>query len=109
MSEPKTKAPPPSRRKAGPWVMPPPWLPPEWEPPDLRAVQQVWAGTASPEQQQRAMRWIAFTLADKDGMGWHPQDAHLADFAAGRRWVGRELTKALMINVAVITGNRENA
>lgn len=99
----------PSRRKEGPWTMQPPWLPPDWQPADLRAVQGLWAGTASAEQQQRAIKWIVFVLADKDGIGWHPQDAHLADFAAGRRWVGREIAKALMINVGLITGNREHA
>ncbi len=97
-------------KRDGPWKLPPPpWVPPEWAPADITAVQALLAGTADAEQQQRAIKWIIFEVGDKDGTGWHPQDPHLAAFAAGRRWVGLQIAKALMINVAAIVRNQEHA
>lgn len=96
----------PSKRDVGPWVLPPPWLPPQYEIADIVAVQACVSGTATDEQQKRAMRWIVEQGCLTYDLGWHPD---LADFAAGRRFVGTQIVKLTKLNVAVLKKKETNA
>lgn len=84
-----------SRRRTGPWVLPPPWLPVEYELADINAIKSVAAGTADADQQKRAFKTIVEKVCMTYDLGWHPQDDHQASFAAGRRFAGTQLVKAL--------------
>jgi len=105
MKEPTPK---PSRRKTGPWVLPPPWLPAEWEMADYYSLKALQAGTATAEQQKRALKWIIVNACATYDLGWHPDGAHQATFAAGRRFPGLQIVTALNTNLSKLR-NTENA
>jgi hypothetical protein len=107
MAEETKKRQPPPKKEPQP-IGHEPWLPPEWEPADATALQALAAGTADANQQKRALKWVIEMGADTYGLGWHPGGANLADFSAGRRFVGLQVVKLLKLNVGLFTGNREN-
>jgi len=82
-----------------PAVAPPPWLPPDYDPADISALQALVKGTASPEQQQRALNWIIYKAADTYGFTYRQNDRDHA-FADGRKFVGQQLVKLLSLNAA---------
>lgn len=57
------------------------------------------AGTATPEQQQRAISWIVLRAAATDDVEYRT-DPHDHAFASGRRFVGLQIRKMQGINVA---------
>jgi hypothetical protein len=75
---------------------------------DLTAVQAVAGGTATPDQQRRAMQWIVESACDTYGLGWHPEGGHAASFVAGRRFGGLQVVKAIKINVGLLKKGGEN-
>lgn len=79
-----------------------PHEPAPYELADLTAVQAVAAGTASADQQKRAMKWIVEKACDTYGLGWHPDGPHAATFVAGRRFGGMQIVKAVHINVGAL-------
>lgn len=91
------REPAPSRRRVGPWVLPPAWLPVEFEAADINALKALQAGTATPEQQKRALDVFINKVCGTYELGWHPQDDHQASFAAGRRFAGMQTVKALKL------------
>lgn len=70
-----------------------PWSPPELELPEVAALQAVAKGTASPDQQQRAMR----VIVEKIGCAYEEtfcpgvDGARNSDFFQGRRRAGTML------------------
>lgn len=84
-----------SRRRTGPWTLPPPWLPVEFELADIGAIKALQAGTASAEQQRRALDVFINKVCATYDLGWHPENDHQASFAAGRRFAGMQTVKAL--------------
>jgi hypothetical protein len=78
-----------------------PWKPAKYEVADFYAVRAVATGTANPDQQVRAMKWIiescsmAYDVAYRPGAEDGRRDT---DFCLGRQQVGRELVK--MINAS---------
>lgn len=67
------------------------WLPPPFALADASAIQAVAKGTADPEQQRRAMRYIVETLAGTYDPSYRPggeEGRRETDFAEGRRFVG---------------------
>ncbi|MBM4199753.1 MAG: hypothetical protein FJ189_00500 [Gammaproteobacteria bacterium] len=88
--------------KPAPWS---PWVPPKYEIHDVVAIQAVAGGTATPEQQQAAMRYIVDNLAGTYGMSYCPGDGdgrRDSDFAEGRRFVGLQLVKLIKLNVSLL-------
>ena len=81
-----------------------PWLPAEYIPADATAMQALAAGTANPEQQKRAIRWIIENAAGTYDMSYRPGTEGERDtaFAEGRRYVGNQIVKLLKISVAAI-------
>lgn len=78
-----------------------PWLPAAYELADVNAVQAVIAGTASPEQQRRAMRWVIEQAAATYDMAFRPgaEDGRRdTDFALGRAFVGQQIVKLSKLN-----------
>lgn len=68
-----------------------PWAPAKVEVADVHALKSCARGEATPEQAKRALDCIINIIADTWGMGWHPESNHAADFAAGKRHVGRQI------------------
>lgn len=77
------------------------FLPPEYETADISAVQACFAGTATPEQQKRALAWIVYRAAATDDVEYRP-DARDHAFASGRRFVGLQIRKLSAINVPAL-------
>lgn len=78
-----------------------PWAPPRLDLPELAALQAVAQGTASADQQQRAMRVIV------EKIGWAYEETYCpgingerdSNFAQGRRRVGTMLVSFLNANL----------
>jgi|GEM_PF-1090198 len=82
-----------------------PWMPPEYELADVTAVQAVLAGRASPEQQQRAMRWVIERAAGTYDLAYRPggEDGRRdTDFALGRAFVGQQIVKLSKLNPGLL-------
>ena len=84
-----------------------PWFPPAYELADIAAIKGVFAGTASPEQQQRAMKWIVETACATYDLSYRPTSDRDTSFAEGRRFVGLQLVKALHLNLDALKRKEE--
>jgi hypothetical protein len=80
-------------------------MPPRWEPVDAHAVRAVAAGTASADQQQRAMRWIIERAAAAYEDTHFPTDADRC-FANGRRFVGLRLVTIINLPADALASQR---
>lgn len=72
-----------------------PHLPSPYDEADRAAIKAVAMGNASPDQQQRALRWIIETCAGLYDISFRPgaDGGRLSDFAEGKRWVGSQIVK----------------
>lgn len=95
------------QRENGPWVLPPPWLPVDYDLPDVAAIQALSNGTATEDQQKRALKWIVRTACGYADLGWHPEEG-CKDFAAGRRFVSLQIEKLIHIDKATVFGGKAN-
>lgn len=76
---------------------------------DVVALRAVHAGTATPEQQTRAIEAIIGRLSCADEMSFRADDhggTRETDFAEGKRFVGLQLRKLLNVPIDVLTGER---
>jgi hypothetical protein len=79
--------------------------PPEWDKADAGALQAVGNGTASPEQQTRALRWIMESAGGLYDLSYRPggtDGERDTCFAEGRRFVGLQIVKLLKINIGAL-------
>ena len=74
---------------------PPAFVPADYEAADVSAIQAVSRGDASAVQQKAAMKAIIEKACDTYGLGWHPSGSHESSFAAGRRFGGMQIVKAI--------------
>ena len=77
-----------------------PWFPTAYEKADAKAIQQLADGTASPEQQQRALKWIINNACGTYDLTYHPTGDRDTCFAEGRRFVGLQIVKMLKISLS---------
>lgn len=79
-----------------------PWEPVSYEIADVAAIQALLTGTATPDQQKRALRWIIESAAATyDQSFWPGEDgARNTAFAEGRRFVGNSIVKMTRLNVS---------
>jgi hypothetical protein len=79
-----------------------PWKPPAWEIADAAALQATAHGRASPEQQQRAVKYIVNVLAATYDGSFRPgpDGDRVTAFAEGRRMVGLQIVKLTSLNLA---------
>lgn len=68
---------------------------------DAHALRALHTGTASADQQQRAMRWILQTACEVGGMPWHQTDRETA-FALGRLFVGKQIGRLLVCDLSTL-------
>jgi hypothetical protein len=76
-----------------------PHIPPPYELADVSAVQALARGEATPEQQQRALRWVIERAAGAYEFNYYPTDRDTA-FALGRSFVGQQLVKLTKLSMS---------
>lgn len=74
------------------------WAPVPYEIADVGAIQALNRGEATPEQQQRALRYIVEIAAGTYDLSYRPDSERDTAFAEGRRHVGLTLVKLTKIN-----------
>lgn len=79
-----------------------PWFPAEYDTQDIAAVQAVATGTASAEQQRRALRWIIESCAGAYNQSFIPGQSDVTAFLEGRRSVGNQIVKLTKLKVGVL-------
>ncbi len=75
-----------------------PWRAKLFDMADVSAIKAVAGGTASPEQQQRAMQYILVVLCAVDDMSYRPggdEGRRDTDFAEGQRFVGTQIRRMM--------------
>lgn len=82
-----------------------PWIPPLYDKADVSALKALEGGVATPEQQQRALRWIIQNACGTYEMSYRPTSDRDTTFAEGRRFVGLQVVKMLRLNMAAF-GNK---
>jgi hypothetical protein len=99
-----------SRKKPADAVIPSPWLPAGYTSVDVAAIQALNTGTASPEQQARALKWIIESACRTYDLPYRPgtEGQRDTDFACGMQHVGYTIVKMLRINIIELA-RRENA
>lgn len=83
------------------------FAPIDWDLPDAAALQALSAGTATPEQQKRALNWIVYKACGTYDLDYRPDDREHA-FTSGRRFVGLECVKLLKINTGALSAAKSN-
>jgi hypothetical protein len=85
------------------------WHPADYDVADIRAVQAVTAGAATPEQQKRALDWIVLKAAATYDNGFVAEDAHgrIAAFVDGRQFVGQQIVKLMKLKPEIFEGARK--
>lgn len=85
----------------------PPYLRAEWEIADASAIQALYRGDATSDQQQRALQWIINVAGANDDLPWLPESDRVSSFFAGRQFVARQVVKLLKINLNVLIKHKE--
>lgn len=86
-----------------------PWKPAGYEPADAAAIQALAKGSASPDQQKRALKWIINTGARTYDLSYRPgeEGRRDTDFAEGRRSLGLQLVMLVNLKLGMITTKGE--
>lgn len=80
------------------FVEPPANAPAPWDLPDAAAIQALTFGTASPDQQRRALEWIVNSACGTYDSEYRSNDREHA-YASGRRFVGLQIVKMTKLNL----------
>lgn len=67
---------------------------PEYEVPDIAAIKALKTGTATPDQQLRAINFIMKNMCQIGGLSFDP-DSRIEAFSEGKRFVGLTLLQIL--------------
>lgn len=78
-----------------------PFLPAPYEIADVSAFQALQRGDATPDQQQRALKWLIEVGAGTYQFHFYPSDRDTA-FALGRGFVGQQVVKLLTLNLMTL-------
>jgi hypothetical protein len=73
---------------------------------DVAAVQAVYKGEGSPEQQKRAMDWVIKSAANVPGISFRAGDPHATSFLEGRRFVGAQILSLLAMNLSTLRAKK---
>lgn len=79
-----------------------PWFPPDYELADVCAMKGLANGTATPEQQQQALKWIIEKACATYELSYRPTSDRDTSFAEGRRFVGLQIVKALRLDLEML-------
>lgn len=87
-----------------------PWKPPSFEPADAAAFQALQRGSATSDQQKRALDWLikqacaAYDLSYRPG----PDGERETAFAEGKRFVALQVVKLCNIKIGMIGTTRRD-
>lgn len=86
-----------------------PWKPAGYEPADVAAVQALAKGSATPDQQKRALKWIINVGARTYDLSYRPGEGGRrdTDFAEGRRSLGLQLVMFVNMKLGMISTKGE--
>lgn len=76
-----------------------PWEATPYEIADVAAVQAISKGTATPDQQIRAIKFIVEKVCATYDMSYRTNSARDTDFAEGKRFVGNQIVKYTRLSV----------
>lgn len=78
-----------------------PWRAPLWDLADAAAFQALARGSASSDQQIRALKFLVETLSGYYEISFHPGPAgdRVTAFAEGKRFVGQQVAKLIAMNL----------
>lgn len=82
-----------------------PWMSANYDAADAAAIQALIRGDATPEQQQRGMKWIIETASGVYDQSFRPggeEGRRNTDFAEGKRFVGNSIIKLNRLNLSSI-------
>ena len=73
---------------------------------DAHALRALHTGTASEDQQRRALAWVLQKACQVGGLPWWPTDRDTA-FAMGRLFVGKEIGRLLTCDMSTLRSENE--
>lgn len=76
-----------------------PHLPATYTLADHAALQALAAGTATPDQQRRALDWIIHQASRHYDLSYRHGDSHATAFAEGRRFAGAQIVRVLNTHI----------
>lgn len=85
--------------------VPPAFQPADWEPADVSAIQALERGSATPEQQKRALNWWLYKACGLGQLAFRPggEDGRRnTDFALGRQFPAQQTVKLMRLNLGAI-------
>lgn len=82
-----------------------PQIPPPYELADVSAFQALQRGDASPDMQQRALKWLIEQGAGTYQFNYYPSERDTA-FALGRAFVGQQVVKLLHLSLADLSKHK---
>lgn len=82
--------------------------PAPFELPDVAALQAVYRGQGSEDQQRRAMEWVIKQAANMPGISFRAGDSHATAFLEGRRFVGAQILSLLGLNLSELKKRTDN-
>ena len=74
-----------------------PWLPIPYEAKEVRFIQALHRGDATPEQQREALAWIIEVASSYVDLPYFPNSDRDTAFACGKMFVGKTLVKMLSL------------
>lgn len=84
-----------------------PWLPAQYTDKDVIAIQAVANGTATPEQQIHALKYIVNDIARYMDLSFRPDNERATTFAEGKRFVGLQIAKLTKLNLGSLRKSDE--
>ena len=87
-----------------------PWMPVGYEIADATAMKAVATGTANPEQQIRALRWIQLRACALPDWAYRPGATDRdTNIALGRQFVGHQIQRLIAAPTAAMRRNEPRA
>ena len=87
-----------------------PYHPAKYTDQDIAAIQCVFEGIATKDQQRRAMDWIVNNVCGYYDLSFYPGEGggrRETDFAEGKRYCAAQIVKMLKLKVGEQNANRE--
>lgn len=81
------------------------WDPAPWEDHHVFALQGLAAGTASPEQQKAALKWIIEGACGHNDWAYRPASERDTAMFLGRQFVAKQIVKLLNLNPTMLKRN----
>lgn len=84
-----------------------PWVDPQWEVADAAALQALFGGRATPDQQKRAANFIVNEACALPYLAYDEKSERNTTFALGKQSVAHFIVRLMRLNLGPLTGNRE--